>query len=56
MDPYHTFLSYAYVDNAPVPPVLEGEQCRSEPDSGNPTVRDRCGFRGDMAKGVGWAS
>jgi hypothetical protein len=26
---------------------------RSEPDSGNPTVRDRRGARGDMAMGVG---
>src|SRR3954452_8797284 len=28
-------------------------QPRSEPDSGNPTVRDRRGARGDMAMGVG---
>src|SRR4051794_4898612 len=37
--------------------ITAGKSCtgepRSEPDSGNPTVRDRRGARGDMAMGVG---
>src|SRR5512135_2091032 len=37
--------------------ITAGKACpgepRSEPDSGNPTVRDRRGARGDMAMGVG---
>ena len=37
--------------------ITVGKACtgepRSEPDSGNPTVRDRRGARGDMAMGVG---
>jgi hypothetical protein len=37
--------------------ITVGKSCmgepRSEPDSGNPTVRDRRGARGDMAMGVG---
>ena len=37
--------------------ITAGKTCtgkpRSEPDSGNPTVRDRRGARGDMAMGVG---
>jgi hypothetical protein len=37
--------------------ITVGKTCtgkpRSEPDSGNPTVRDRRGARGDMAMGVG---
>ena len=37
--------------------LIAGKACTgqpgSEPDSGNPTVRDRRGARGDMAKGVG---
>ena len=37
--------------------ISVGKACmgepRSEPDSGNPTVRDRRGARGDMAMGVG---
>ena len=37
--------------------ITAGKACtgepRSEPDSGNPTVRDRRGARGDMAMGAG---